>query len=153
LGNVRAQVTKEKQRKLLLVEILARTLKQMIREKMRKKMTELKLPQTTPFLELAVHVFNMIFGKSPSSATFWQEEVKVQVLTHFPEALTKPEEGSPLESLIDVRSSSMLGVDRMLFVLHVCACACMCACARVVFLRLSCWCIIHSMRLWSSLVI
>ena len=51
---------------LLLVEIIARTLKNKLRASLRKRMKQLRIPMDEPFTRLHVSFLNLIFGKLES---------------------------------------------------------------------------------------
>mmetsp|Transcript_17467 Transcript_17467/g.52245 ORF Transcript_17467/g.52245 Transcript_17467/m.52245 type:complete len:1232 (+) Transcript_17467:129-3824(+) len=70
---------------LVLVEAIARVLKNLLRAELRELMLSLKVPLLAPYRQLVVSFFNRVFGDHPTfaSATFWREVVATELREKF----------------------------------------------------------------------
>jgi Translation initiation factor eIF3 subunit 135 len=70
---------------LLLMEAIARTLKNEMRLRLRQQMSELKVPLQAPYRRLVVSFSNMVFGDNPElgSAQFWRDVVSPSLAKYF----------------------------------------------------------------------
>jgi len=110
LGAVRQQLSNKTVRKQLLIEMISRTCKQLLRQKMREKMAELKLPQTTPFNELVITEFNLLFGVSDQAKTHWNSQIRDHLYLNFAQPLSPEEQRDPLQTLIQIKDLQLLFV-------------------------------------------
>jgi len=76
---------------LLLCEITARAIKNMIRRKLRETMRNLQVILEEPYRRVVVEYLNVVFGNSKASTTYWDEQLKCEVNAMYPEALSPDE--------------------------------------------------------------
>mmetsp|Transcript_25879 Transcript_25879/g.36402 ORF Transcript_25879/g.36402 Transcript_25879/m.36402 type:complete len:629 (-) Transcript_25879:2-1888(-) len=128
LGIIRAHLGNEAAywRLTLLVEMIARTMKQSIRTKLREKTRELAQPGDEAYKMLVIDQLNLIFGDRPQSHTFWNTVLKHRVAAKFQQAFSDDEfnaedmmgsmfatQGSPSQDprcLLFARVCDMLGL-------------------------------------------
>jgi len=67
-------------RTLLLIEMAARVIKQSLREKIRERMSDLKFPLETPYIELLTAYINKIFFEGDQDA--WKQ-IEINILLYF----------------------------------------------------------------------
>src|SRR4051794_34278074 len=79
-------VADDKIRRFLLLEMIARVIKQLYREKMREKTREVEVPTIEPYRESIVELFNSVIR--PGS--FWNE-MKTRLVHKFEGCLTEEE--------------------------------------------------------------
>lgn len=91
LGRVRFHSTSNLIRSVLMVEMISRTVKHILRKKMRSLMKRLKAPISSPFRTLVVTILNLVFGSSPEATAFWNERLKPQLVFYFPSCLSREE--------------------------------------------------------------
>jgi hypothetical protein len=60
-----------------------RVVKQLLREMLRSKMEELRLPLEEPYLILIVNVLNLLFNQSKEAKLFWDSEIKPKLKEKF----------------------------------------------------------------------
>ena len=82
-GLLRNQVTNEDARMLLLVEIVARVIKNNLRLRLRMKSEILRQPLEEPYRRLLIDYFNMIFGNTPHSEAYWNTHLKIDIQRNF----------------------------------------------------------------------
>ena len=81
LGRVRSHCKNEAAREVILLEIVARVVKNLLREKLRVLSTKLTVPGEMQYRLCIVSLLNHVLGHPPQeSATFWRElQVEIQV--------------------------------------------------------------------------
>jgi hypothetical protein len=82
-------------KKLVLLEIISRTIKNELRALMRLKTSELGTVSIAPPRELILDYFNMLIGVSTvkqRSKEYWKKTLKTQILSRYPMALTDLEQ-------------------------------------------------------------
>ena len=89
LGLVRSHMSCPSWRSILLVEILARVLKNQLRARWRS--IRLKSMSDGPFRSVAVQFLNLVFFPSLASSTYWQTHIHRAVNVHFPATFTGTE--------------------------------------------------------------
>eukprot|EP01114_Cavostelium_apophysatum_P005961 TRINITY_DN1714_c0_g1_i2.p1 TRINITY_DN1714_c0_g1~~TRINITY_DN1714_c0_g1_i2.p1 ORF type:complete len:511 (-),score=123.93 TRINITY_DN1714_c0_g1_i2:421-1953(-) len=96
LGLVRSHVPKSEKdcRYLILVEILARCIKNNMRLKLREKVKHLKKPLEEPYRRVVINYLNLVFGNCEDSDRYWNTHLKDDVKRNFCETLDG-EEDSP----------------------------------------------------------
>lgn len=88
LGLVRASVTNSKIRKALLLEMVARSLKNDLNGILRHAATANKLPSNGPYKAAIVNFLNLVLSDSP---TFWTTHIKQLLEEYYPGGLTTTE--------------------------------------------------------------
>jgi len=63
-------------RKLMLLEIVARCIKNNLRWKLREKMKQIALPLEEPYRRLVIDYLNLVFGNTKNSDEYWDKWVK-----------------------------------------------------------------------------
>ncbi len=92
LGRVRARCVTEAAREVLLVEIVARVVKNLLNERLRVLSKTLKVPGEMPYRKAIVGLLNMVLGHPPiSSSGFWNE-LLVEIQVQFKQALSPAEQ-------------------------------------------------------------
>lgn len=92
LGEVRAQVKSDPPRQRILIEMVARVIKDLLRAHLRHKMREVRVLSEEPFKEVVIKVFNFALGRSVQSSSFWAL-VKSKLQRKYKSALSKSEQG------------------------------------------------------------
>lgn len=77
-------VKRETCRALVMVEMLARCIKQDLRTRLRNRMKQKKLPLEEPYRKLVLDYLNLVFGNSALSDEYWDTKIIVSVQRHFP---------------------------------------------------------------------
>jgi len=72
---------------MLLLEMLARTIKQILRAKLRAEVRERKQLGDEPSKQVVVDELNLIFGDQPQSKTYWREVLTPLLARKFPGSL------------------------------------------------------------------
>lgn len=108
-GLLRKLIPEPEFKKIILLEITARCLKNTIRWKFRTKMREIGLPMEEPYRRLLINQMNLFFGATKNSDRYWDEMLKSDVQTNFPESLS-PEEESP-EFHLKLRKNSEIDTE------------------------------------------
>lgn len=103
LGLVRRYSQVPAVRTCLMVEMLARSIKHILRKKMRSLMRKLKAPVSSPVRVMVIAILNMVFGTSEESTRFWNTKLKNELLFNFPQSLVKAERSPDfdLKTIID----------------------------------------------------
>lgn len=70
-------------RVLLVIEAIARVVKNKLRAKLRKKMQRLKQPLEAPYRRLVINFMNLVFGRTRRSDTFWNTTIKADLRQNF----------------------------------------------------------------------
>eukprot|EP01119_Soliformovum_irregulare_P021321 TRINITY_DN7074_c0_g1_i2.p1 TRINITY_DN7074_c0_g1~~TRINITY_DN7074_c0_g1_i2.p1 ORF type:complete len:833 (+),score=208.66 TRINITY_DN7074_c0_g1_i2:91-2589(+) len=91
LGLVRKHTEDPESRIMILVNIVARVLKNNLRQKLRKKMTTLKKPLEEPYRRLVIKFLNVVFANTETSETYWRTSLKTDIRKNFLLALTNEE--------------------------------------------------------------
>lgn len=91
LGRVRAHLRAQEWRDLALVEMVARTLKNLLRRDMRRSMATLDNLSAERFRLLSIEAANRAFAPSRAQAEFWREELMSELERRFPEGLARAE--------------------------------------------------------------
>lgn len=68
---------------VLLIQMLARVIKNKLRKKLRKKMRQLAVPMEQMYLLLTVNFLNVIFGNTVVSDKYWKENLKSAVMSSY----------------------------------------------------------------------
>lgn len=90
LGEVRAHVKSDPPRQRILIEMVARVIKDLLRAHLRHKMREVRVLSEEPFKEVVIKVFNFALGRSVQSSSFWAL-VKTKLQRKYKSALSKLE--------------------------------------------------------------
>jgi hypothetical protein len=98
LGLIRRHIEEQEFRLIILIEILARVIKNNLRLKLRLKMQSLKRPLEEPYRRLVIKYLNLIFGDSAASEAYWNDHLKLDMKRNFIMSLTQ-EECDPSYSL------------------------------------------------------
>jgi len=89
----------------VLIEILARTLKNLLREAIREKMRQIKVSAQEPYLDLVKEFFNTILGNNQAflekSVSFWQH-LKIEAQNRFEFGLSAEEMSSSYNLWVQV---------------------------------------------------
>ena len=92
LGRVRSHCLTEAARNVLLVEIVARVVKNILRERLRVLSRTLRVPGEMPYRKAIVGLLNMVLGHPPAqSQAFWRE-LLVEIQVQFQQALSAAEQ-------------------------------------------------------------
>jgi hypothetical protein len=92
LGRVRSHCKTEAARQVILVEIVARVVKNLLRERLRVLSTKLTVPGEMPYRLCIVSLLNTVLGHPPKeSAIFWRE-LQVEIQVQFRGALAPTEQ-------------------------------------------------------------
>ncbi len=94
LGLVRRALEDPDFRTIVLIDILARCIKNNLRLKLRLRMKILKKPLEEPYRRLVIKYMNLCFGNSAASNTYWNDSLKSDIKRNFILALTKEEEAT-----------------------------------------------------------
>jgi hypothetical protein len=96
LGRLRRLLRSQITRHTVLVEIVARTIKNMIRGNLRAEVERVRLPSQTPYIILLCLFLNVMLGNNPElrdqSDTFWQSALKRNIMLRFDQTFTESEE-------------------------------------------------------------
>eukprot|EP01113_Clastostelium_recurvatum_P028334 TRINITY_DN3429_c0_g1_i2.p1 TRINITY_DN3429_c0_g1~~TRINITY_DN3429_c0_g1_i2.p1 ORF type:complete len:2680 (+),score=686.41 TRINITY_DN3429_c0_g1_i2:120-8159(+) len=118
LGLVRSRVTATPLRNALLLEMVARVIKNLLRQELRRKMRELRTLEEESFIKVVLSFLNVVLGHHPTrSAKFWEQGLKVNLQKRFREGLSPVEaEGVvPIQPQLDMfllfkRIQAMTGI-------------------------------------------
>jgi len=95
LGRLRACVSHEALRHVIIVDCVARVLKRLLQDRMRTLMDQVAIPSDEPFKDLAVRFLNEVFYASPAESAhttdFWTTRIKQQLDERFELLLTDEE--------------------------------------------------------------
>lgn len=94
LGFVRSQCKNLAIRRALLCCCIARIMKNVVKERMRKKMRQVQVPSDLPFKSEVIYCFNLIASKSDVCDIFWKFDIKKELTRKFKKCLTE-EESNP----------------------------------------------------------
>lgn len=97
LGLLRSSVKDTKIKQILLSEMVARVIKNISRDKLRKKMSKLKASSLSedPYKQVIVNFLNLILGwRGEKSKKFWSETVKTNLLKTFLSSLSSEEQNN-----------------------------------------------------------
>eukprot|EP00008_Paramoeba_atlantica_P015514 CAMPEP_0201498548 /NCGR_PEP_ID=MMETSP0151_2-20130828/71691_1 /ASSEMBLY_ACC=CAM_ASM_000257 /TAXON_ID=200890 /ORGANISM="Paramoeba atlantica, Strain 621/1 / CCAP 1560/9" /LENGTH=330 /DNA_ID=CAMNT_0047890205 /DNA_START=6 /DNA_END=995 /DNA_ORIENTATION=- len=75
--------TVKKVNRVLLIEAVARVIKNELNRKLREKVKELKLPLEVPYRQLAINFLNLVFGASAQQMEWWKETLPSLLSLHF----------------------------------------------------------------------
>lgn len=97
LGEVRAHVKSDPPRQRILIEMVARVIKDLLRAHLRHKMREVRVLSEEPFKEVVIKVFNFALGRSVQSSSFWAL-VKTKLQRKYKSALSiaEKDESDPM---------------------------------------------------------
>lgn len=117
LGRVLAVTESQPVRILLLVEAVARVLKNDLRNRLRRTMARLKIPLEAPYRALVVKLLNRVFyevqTRAPSSVRYWHSFIKKQAINRFDitsfAASTATEKLKDTEAIDALLSEQLLG--------------------------------------------
>jgi hypothetical protein len=70
-------------------EMIARTAKHAINERLRTTMKELKLALQRPYISVVVNYLNLLLGQSAESTSYWNRQLKAEITRGFPQGLSK----------------------------------------------------------------
>eukprot|EP01133_Synstelium_polycarpum_P015910 gene15910-18908_t len=87
LGHVRQRVEAPDMQSLIFVEMCARVVKQQLRQKLRYKMKQAKIPLEAPYRRLIVAYLNRLLGTSDKTDQFWNERMKKYLIKKFDKSL------------------------------------------------------------------
>lgn len=102
-------------RALLLVEAIARVIKNKLRGLLRRKMKNVRQPLEAPYRQLVVRFLNLVFGKSRESVEFWKIVIKKQLASKFNIDGQTTSEGFPLKKFLGLMATNELSPLLMLF--------------------------------------
>eukprot|EP01116_Phalansterium_solitarium_P015791 TRINITY_DN3523_c0_g1_i5.p1 TRINITY_DN3523_c0_g1~~TRINITY_DN3523_c0_g1_i5.p1 ORF type:complete len:415 (+),score=117.56 TRINITY_DN3523_c0_g1_i5:261-1505(+) len=88
LGRIRAEIADADFRAIILVDIVARVIKNNLRTRLRAKMKQLKKPMEEPYRRLVVNYMNLIFGHTGQSDSYWSGTIRDDITRNFTQALT-----------------------------------------------------------------
>jgi hypothetical protein len=91
LGLVRSHLSQEHWRSYLLLEIIARTLKNEFREQCRARMKEIQYISDSPFRRIAIEFINLVFHNSAESQNYWNSTLKSLINSKFQSGLSSAE--------------------------------------------------------------
>lgn len=91
LGMVRKQGLASKVDSLLLNEMVARVLKNTIKNSWRQLMAKIKIPADGPYKAVVLHTVNRIFESGPNRDAFWKSDIKNSLSTKYIYSLTEAE--------------------------------------------------------------
>jgi hypothetical protein len=80
---VRRRVKMAEFRYVMLIEIVARVLKNNIRLRLRERMKKLKKPLEEPYRRLVINYMNLVFGNSENSEKYWNLCIKDDIQRNF----------------------------------------------------------------------
>lgn len=80
-----------KYRRFILVEIIARVIKNNLRWILRQRHQEIKLPLEEPYLRIVIDYLNHVFGNTMQSEDYWLNCLKNDIINNFEDALTDDE--------------------------------------------------------------
>eukprot|EP00029_Vermamoeba_vermiformis_P005506 TRINITY_DN1931_c0_g1_i1.p1 TRINITY_DN1931_c0_g1~~TRINITY_DN1931_c0_g1_i1.p1 ORF type:complete len:1922 (+),score=411.10 TRINITY_DN1931_c0_g1_i1:83-5848(+) len=115
LGLLRTFSKSKPVRKLLLLEMVARVIKDVLRSQMRNIMREVRVLSEEPFKQIVLKTFNYTLGRDPQSGKFWAI-VKNRLIRKFRKALADNEISSDLHDSINMfalfsRLQELVGVE------------------------------------------
>ncbi|GAM24318.1 hypothetical protein SAMD00019534_074930 [Acytostelium subglobosum LB1] len=87
LGHVRKLCETPDMKSLIFVEMCARVVKQQLRQKLRFKMKQARIPLEAPYRRLIVAYLNRVLGTSDKSDDFWDNKMKKYLMKKFDKAL------------------------------------------------------------------
>ncbi len=90
LGLLRTFSRSKPVKRLLLLEMVARVIKDVLRSQMRNIMREVRVLSEEPFKQIVLKTFNYTLGRDPQSAKFWAI-VKNRLVRKFKKALADNE--------------------------------------------------------------
>jgi len=76
---------------LLLIEMVARIIKNEVRSIMRQSITNQKLPGDLYLKQATAEYISLVFGTSSKSVAYWETELKQKLRTDFPRSLSEEE--------------------------------------------------------------
>ena len=91
MGILRSHLNNPQNKKQILIEIISRTIKHSINDRLRFKMEELKLSLQRPLIAVIVDYLNLLFGNSLESNTYWNSEIKKSISDQYPMSLSDDE--------------------------------------------------------------
>eukprot|EP01132_Coremiostelium_polycephalum_P009238 gene9238-11318_t len=91
LGYLRLGCNSLDMKSLIFIEMCARVVKQQLRQKLRFKMKQAKIPLEAPYRRLIIAYLNRILGISDKSDLFWNEKMKKYLLKKFDKGLFEDE--------------------------------------------------------------
>eukprot|EP01130_Rhizamoeba_saxonica_P016324 TRINITY_DN7530_c0_g1_i1.p1 TRINITY_DN7530_c0_g1~~TRINITY_DN7530_c0_g1_i1.p1 ORF type:complete len:885 (-),score=187.58 TRINITY_DN7530_c0_g1_i1:58-2367(-) len=92
LGFVRKHVTNWEFKKIVLIEIIARAIKNNLRFRLREKVKQLKLPLEEPYIRLVADYLNMVFGNTKQSDDYWDIHLKQDIMFNWEDVLNEEEQ-------------------------------------------------------------
>lgn len=95
-------------RQLILEEMIARTLKGMLRAQWRKRMQEVRICTETPFASVFLELLNIVGGKSTHSKHFWNVLIKEELVAKFAVGLSPQEMDASFDLMECVELRSLL---------------------------------------------
>lgn len=96
-------------RLLMMVEMLARCVKNELRLLMRERMREIRVPLEQPYSQLVIDQLNRVFGRSSRSTLYWSNVLKRRLLESF--ACDAGLSGAELDQTFDLKAGFVsLGV-------------------------------------------
>lgn len=102
-------------RALLLVEAIARVIKNKLRGLLRRKMKHVRQPLEAPYRQLVVRFLNLVFGKSRESVEFWDTILKKQLKSKFNIDGQTTSDGFPLKKFVTLMETKELSPYLLLF--------------------------------------
>ena len=99
LGLVRSHVSHADVKQILLLEMLTRVITHKLREILRKKMEQIKMPSVEPYKQEIARYFNLILGNRPESDRYWKIEIKELLVEKYKSTCLTVEESSSEFSL------------------------------------------------------
>eukprot|EP01119_Soliformovum_irregulare_P020731 TRINITY_DN6771_c0_g1_i1.p1 TRINITY_DN6771_c0_g1~~TRINITY_DN6771_c0_g1_i1.p1 ORF type:complete len:1301 (+),score=414.07 TRINITY_DN6771_c0_g1_i1:81-3983(+) len=95
MGKVRSHTKEPIIRRMLLLEMVCRTIKNCLRSRLRTKMEEIKVPAEEAYKQVVVDYFNLIIGSENTDGNrFWNLEIKNLMLFQFGKNSISAEEDS-----------------------------------------------------------
>lgn len=91
-GMLRKHITDEQCSTFVLAEVVARSIKNNLRWRLREQHQILKLPLEEPYLRLVIDYLNLVFGNTPKSDEYWDQLLKKDVAYNFEGTFTEEEE-------------------------------------------------------------
>jgi hypothetical protein len=93
-GKLRKHIKEPEFRSAILLEIVARCIKNNLRWKLREKMKQIALPLEEPYRRLVIDYLNLVFGNTKNSDEYWDTWLKKDVENNFSHSLTDEEKAS-----------------------------------------------------------
>eukprot|EP00029_Vermamoeba_vermiformis_P008493 TRINITY_DN3992_c0_g1_i1.p1 TRINITY_DN3992_c0_g1~~TRINITY_DN3992_c0_g1_i1.p1 ORF type:complete len:924 (-),score=198.60 TRINITY_DN3992_c0_g1_i1:32-2803(-) len=111
IGLLRKNTQDPEFKRIMLIEMVARVIKNNLRFKLREKMKVLRLPLEEPYRRLVIDYFNLVFGNTKNSDSYWDDFLKKDLLINFPASLhtaeaTKDHNLKP--RIVDVKVSDVV---------------------------------------------